>query len=138
MKSTIKASWAEAKSKGITPADVIQIRELSHYGFDVGIINSMVEFDIFPQAFLIVGETYVLRAEIFGAVNRLLKNSMLIYRDVEKAEKTATEFAEMLDREKVKLDPEDIERMRSGEIALPDLLAEKKAAQPELIEAENG
>lgn len=115
MKPTIKTTWAEIrKNTGREGVDHIAITHLGKYGFTEQIINDMLKFDIFPQAYLVAGEVYVVRDEIFGhVVRRLLENSMTTYQAVADMEENAKKVQEAM--EQVVLDDEALEKLASGE-----------------------
>ena len=117
-KPAIKTTWGTLAHKtGNAGVDYIAVRHLGKYGFDDAIIRDMIKFDIFPQVYLVTGETYVLRADIFGkVVRKLLSNSMIIYQGVADADEM---------REKIKaatedllLDDDTVAKLTSGEWTL--------------------
>lgn len=138
MKPTIKCTWKELRENaGLRTADMILVEGLVEYGFDSEIINSMAEFEIFPQTFLIVGAVYVIREEVRKTVNQLLKNEMRVYRDHLTVDRLADSVKAEMERYKVKIEPEDMARIQAGEIKLGEILAEKIEAA-KAAEVENG
>lgn len=114
--------------------DLIRITDLGRFGFTNQIILDMAEFEVFPQVYKVRNHMHVMRKDIFGFVQKMLENSMTLYRavdDKEKAEK-ALEAASMpldqlhalMDEAKVLgiTDPDEVnafalERKRQAELA---------------------
>ena len=136
MKPTISTTWSEIrKHTGREGVDFIAIPMLGKYGYTTEIVADMQRFDIFPQTYLVCGQYYVLRDEIFGEVTRkLLENSMTLYQGVQDAEATKQRVREAM--EDVVLDQEATEKLASGEWTMDQvrersqrILAERRAAE---------
>lgn len=115
MKPTIKTTWAEIEREiNRVGIDFISVESLGKYGFTDQIVNDMIRFDIFPQAYLVTGATYVLREEIFGAVVRkLLENSLAIYQNVQDMDEARAKIKASM--EDVVMDEEAVAKLASGE-----------------------
>ena len=77
--------------------DLIRITDLGRFGFTNQIILDMAEFEVFPQVYKVRSHMHVMRADIFGFVQKMLENSMVLYRAVDDKEKAqrALEAASM-------------------------------------------
>jgi hypothetical protein len=126
--ATIKASWKELNDHGIQPENLIRVEDLSKVGFNSEIINGMLKYEIFPQAFLVVGVIYVLREDLFKVVETLLGNALKLYESVEESEKKVKEAAQLIEENAVPITEADFQRVESGEISMVDLIATKHAA----------
>lgn len=126
MKPTIKTTWSEIERKiGRVGIDFISVESLGKYGFTDQIINDMIRFEIFPQAYLVTGAVYVLREEIFGSVVRkLLENSMAIYQNVQDLDEARAKVKEAM--EDVVMDEEAVAKLASGEWTM-DQVRERSA-----------
>lgn len=126
MKPTIKTTWAEIKAQiNREGVEFIAISALGKYGFTTEIVSDMHEFGILPQTYLVCGETYVLREQLFdGVVRKLLENSMFLYRSVEEGEARKRKIAEAM--EEIVLDPEAVAKLASGEWTM-DYVRERSA-----------
>lgn len=131
MKPTIKATWAEIrKMTGREGVEFIAIPALGKYGYTTEIVADMQRFDIFPQSFLVAGEYYVLRDQIFGEVTRkLLENSMVLYDAAQKAEDVKRLVHETL--QDVVLDEESTAKLASGEWTMDQAREHSKRIQAE-------
>lgn len=81
--------------------DMIRITDLGRFGFTNQIVMDMAEFEVFPQVYKVRGNMHVMRADIFGFVQKMLENSMTLYRavdDKEKAEKALEAAALPIDQ----------------------------------------
>lgn len=127
MKPTIKTTWAEIEREiGRVGIDFISVESLGKYGFTDQIINDMIKFEIFPQAYLVTGAVYVMREEIFGAVVRkLLENSMAIYQNVQDLDEARAKIKDAM--EDVVMDEEAAAKLASGEWTM-DQVRERSAA----------
>lgn len=127
MKPTIKTTWAEIEREiNRVGIDFISVESLGKYGFTDQIVNDMIRFDIFPQAYLVTGATYVLREEIFGVVVRkLLENSLAIYQNVQDLDEARAKVKTSM--EDVVMDEEAMAKLASGEWTM-DQVRERSAA----------
>lgn len=127
---TIVANKSDLKKMGLKPCDIISIDMLGEYGFDDQLIKSMVDFEIFPDVIkLESGSTFnyfVAKDQIFGIVNRLLKNELAIYKAVAEKDKVVAEAEKYIEENKIKIEPEDLERIKTGEITMIELLESKE------------
>ncbi len=126
--ATIKASWKELHDHGIQPENLICVEDLGKVGFNSEIINGMLKYEIFPQAFLVVGAAYVLKDEIFKVVETLLGNALKLYESVEESEKKVKEAAQLIEENAVPITEADFQRVEAGEISMVDLITTKHAA----------
>jgi hypothetical protein len=126
--ATIKASWKELNDHGIQPENLIRVEDLGKVGFNSEIINGMLKYEIFPQAFLVVGVAYVLREDLFKVVETLLGNALKLYESVEESEKKAKEAAQLIKENAVPITEEDFQRVEAGEISMVDLITAKHDA----------
>jgi hypothetical protein len=135
MKPTIKTTWAEIKAKtNREGVEFIAVAALGKYGFTTEIVQDMHEFGILPQTFLVCGETYVLREQLFQeVVRKLLENSMFLYRSVEEGEEHKRKVAAAM--EDVVLDEEAVTKLASGEWTM-DYVRERSAKLIQEREAE--
>lgn len=126
MKPTIKTTWPEIKRHmGRLGIDFISVEHLGKYGFTDQIINDMIRFEIFPQAYLVTGAVYVLREDIFGSVVRkLLENSMAVYKHVQDLDEARAKIKEAM--EDVVMDEEAVAKLASGEWTM-DKVRERSA-----------
>lgn len=67
----------------------IEVNELGRYGFTNEIINEMVKYEIFPQLYRVKNKIQVLKNEIFGVVEVLLRRSMQLYQAVDARDQAA-------------------------------------------------
>jgi hypothetical protein len=126
--ATIKANWKELHDHGIQPEHLIRVEDLGKVGFSSEIIQGMLKYEIFPQAFLVVGVAYVLRDEIFKVVHTLLGNALKLYESVEESEKKVREAAQLIEENAVPITEEDFQRVEAGEVSMVDLITTKHAA----------
>lgn len=126
MKPTIKTTWSEIKRHmGRLGIDFISVEHLGKYGFTDQIINDMIRFEIFPQAYLVTGAVYVLREDIFGSVVRkLLENSMAVYKHVQDLDEARAKIKDAM--EDVVMDEEAVAKLASGEWTM-DQVRERSA-----------
>lgn len=126
MKPTIKTTWSEIEREiGRVGIDFISVESLGKYGFTDQIIDDMIRFEIFPQAYLVTGAVYVLREEIFGSVVRkLLENSMAIYQNVQDLDEARAKIKDAM--EDVVMDEEAVAKLASGEWTM-DQVRERSA-----------
>ena len=80
---------ATMNSNGLRVSQFIEISDLGYYGFNNGLINDMVHFEIFPQVYKIKNKVYVEKKNIFGVVEKLLEREMVWYKAVEANEEAA-------------------------------------------------
>lgn len=73
--------------------DLIRITDLGRFGFTNQIILDMAEFEVFPQVYKVRNHMHVMRTDIFGFVQKMLENSMTLYRAVEEKEKAQEALA---------------------------------------------
>lgn len=73
--------------------DLIRITDLGRFGFTNQIILDMAEFEVFPQTYKVRNHLHVMRGDIFGFVQKMLENSMVLYRAVDQKEKAQQELA---------------------------------------------
>lgn len=90
--TTIVLDKKTMEERGISMSRMILISDLGYYGFTNEIINSMVEFEIFPQVYKIKSKFYVEKQVIFGIVETFLKNAMTLYKAVDETEKVKKEL----------------------------------------------
>lgn len=126
MKATIKTTWAEIKAKtGRDGVEFIAVTALGKYGFTAQIVLDMIKYEIFPQAFQVCGEVYVIREHIFGqVVRKLLENSMVLYTSVAEADEITEKVQAAM--EDVVLDEEAVAKLDSGEWTM-DYVRERSA-----------
>jgi len=90
--TVIQLTKVQLESNELTPKDFIEVNSLTDYGFTSEIVNDMVHYEIFPQLYKIGNKISVLKKEIFGVVETLLKRSMTLYKAVEAKDKLAEEI----------------------------------------------
>lgn len=90
--TVIQLTKVQLESNKLTPKDFIEVNSLTDYGFTSEIVNDMVHYEIFPQLYKIGNKISVLKKEIFGVVETLLKRSMTLYKAVEAKDKLAEEI----------------------------------------------
>lgn len=90
--TVIQLTKAQLETNNLTPKDFIEVNSLTDFGFTSEIVNDMVHYEIFPQLYKIGNKISVLRKEIFGVVETLLKRSMTLYKAVEAKDKLANEI----------------------------------------------
>ena len=79
----------ELTANKLGPVHFIEVNELSRYGYTNEIINEMVKYEIFPQLFKVKNKIQVLRSEIFGVTEVLLRRSMQLYQAVDARDQAA-------------------------------------------------
>lgn len=67
----------------------IEVNELGRFGFTNEIINEMVKYEIFPQLYRVKNKIQVIKNEIFGVVEVLLRRSMQLYQAVDARDQAA-------------------------------------------------
>lgn len=92
--TTIVLDKKTMDERGINMGRLILISDLGYYGFSNEIINSMVEYEIFPQVYKVKSKFYVEKRVIFGIVETFLKNAITLYKAVDESEKAKAALAE--------------------------------------------
>ncbi len=90
--TVIQLTKTQLETNKLTPKDFIEVNSLTDFGFTSEIVNDMVHYEIFPQLFKIGNKITVLKTDIFGVVETLLKRSMTLYKAVEAKDKLADEI----------------------------------------------
>lgn len=124
--STIVATKSDLKHLKVKMNDLISIEGLSLYGFDEEIINGLLDYDIFPTVIEIDHVFMVKKSSIQALINRFMKNELKIYKTVDDKEKLVKEAQEYLEKHKHLITPEELEKVKAGEINLIELLESKE------------
>jgi hypothetical protein len=130
--ATIVATRTDLKKMNLKQSDLIPVSALGAFGFDDDIIKSLAKYEILPQVLKVQHVYYMIREEVFGLVNRFIKNELAIYKAVEDKENLLAESAKFIEENKVKLTKEDLEKIEAGEANLVELL-QMRASEPKDI-----
>ena len=79
--------------------DYVKFETLGDYGFDDDIIKGLVKYEIFPTAAIEVDKNgneviYIKKDDIALLLNRVLKNTVQIYEQLEKVEQVCGDAAD--------------------------------------------
>lgn len=125
MMKKYKMSLKDMNRLKISLGDLIRIDNLGFVGFDNEIVEAMIKYEIFPDLIEYRHDMYILKNEIFGVVNKLLKSSMKLYEAVEAVDEHVEKVAKELS-EAVPLTAEEMAPVMAGEMTLSDLIKNKQ------------